>query len=123
MTATIEGDRVPAASASVEEFITEHYWGYATQRDGTTVEYEVEHPPWRIWQGQTPELDCDVAELYGAELLAPLSSPPSSAFVADGSEIVVRRGARIGQGSPESRRVATRTDVASRSDADRRSVA
>ena len=26
---------------SLEEFITEHYWGYSTQRDGGTVEYQV----------------------------------------------------------------------------------
>ena len=25
--------------------ITEHYWGYSAQRDGGTVEYQVEHPP------------------------------------------------------------------------------
>jgi hypothetical protein len=27
---------------SEESFITEHYWGYARQRDGATVEYRVE---------------------------------------------------------------------------------
>src|SRR5204863_2945524 len=28
---------------SEAEFITEHYWGYSRQRDGSTMEYRVEH--------------------------------------------------------------------------------
>jgi hypothetical protein len=36
-------------NGSEAEFITEHYWGYARQRDGGTSEYEVEHPRWRVW--------------------------------------------------------------------------
>ena len=35
-------------TGSQSEFITEHYWGYCSQRDGGTVEYQVEHPPWRV---------------------------------------------------------------------------
>ena len=30
---------------SLEEFIVEHYWGYARGRDGRTREYRVAHPP------------------------------------------------------------------------------
>ena len=38
-----------------EEFIAEHYWGYVVQRDGGTLEYEVEHPRWRVWRiAETP---------------------------------------------------------------------
>ena len=29
-------------------FIAEHYWGYAVQMDGSTLEYQVEHPRWRV---------------------------------------------------------------------------
>ena len=46
-------------------FITEHYWGYAAQRDGGTMEYQVGHPPWRVWRASSYELDCDVRALYG----------------------------------------------------------
>jgi hypothetical protein len=37
----------------------------------------------------------DPAPLYGEAFAAALRQPPRSAFVADGSEVVVRRGVRI----------------------------
>ena len=59
------GGAVPAAG-SQEEFITEHYWGYTRQRDGTTVEiHEVRHPRWRVWEGTGAALDCDAGQVYG----------------------------------------------------------
>jgi uncharacterized protein YqjF (DUF2071 family) len=93
--ARISGEPSPAASESQEEFITEHYWGYTAQSDGGTVEYEVEHPPWRVWQAQDVDFDCDVKALYGPDFASALSGKSSSAFVADGSAIVVRKGRRI----------------------------
>ncbi|HEX9939961.1 MAG TPA: DUF2071 domain-containing protein [Longimicrobium sp.] len=93
--ARVSGASQPLVAGSEEEFITEHYWGYAAQRDGGTVEYRVEHPSWRVWKADEARLDADVAALYGAEFAAPLAAPPSSAFVADGSPIVVRRPRRI----------------------------
>jgi len=35
------------------EFITEHYWGYTRQRNGDTLEYQVEHPAWNVWEATT----------------------------------------------------------------------
>lgn len=83
------------ASGSEEEFIFEHYWGYSRQRDGGTVEYEVEHPPWRVWPVEAAKLECDVAALYGPEFVPALRAQPRSAFVAEGSAVRVRRGVRI----------------------------
>jgi uncharacterized protein YqjF (DUF2071 family) len=80
---------------SEETFITEHYWGYSRQRDGGTVEYQVEHPPWRVYRCEQAQLHCRVAELYGPEFAAPLAQSPSSAFLADGSAVTVRRGMRL----------------------------
>lgn len=91
----VVGEPALAAPDSEEAFITEHYWGYCRQRDGGTVEYQVEHPRWRVWRGTEPRFECDVAKFYGAEFSKALSGPISSAFVADGSEVVVRRGRRI----------------------------
>jgi uncharacterized protein len=85
----------PLVDGSEAEFITEHYWGYAMQRDGGTVEYRVEHPRWLVWEASAGALDCDVRGVYGAEFVEALQGEPSSAFVAVGSEITVRRGARI----------------------------
>lgn len=95
MSVALAGEPYLPSADSEEQFITEHYWGYATQRDGSTVEYQVEHPPWRVWRGYRPELDCDVAALYGAEFAPCLLATPSSCFLAEGSGVVVRRGARL----------------------------
>lgn len=83
------------ALASEEEFITEHYWGYAAQRDGGTVEYRVEHPSWRVWQVSEAEFDCDIPRVYGERFVDTLRAKPSSAFVAEGSPIIVRKGVKI----------------------------
>lgn len=84
--------------ASEAAFITEHYWGYAVQRDGSTLEYQVEHPRWRVAQATAVELVCDVGRLYGDEFAQALSREPASAFLADGSKILVRRGRRLPKG-------------------------
>ncbi len=73
------------------EFITEHYWGYTAQRDGGTVEYRVEHPPWRVWQADAAHVLGDLSATYGATFGAVLGGRPCSAFVAEGSAITVFR--------------------------------
>ena len=52
------------APDSQEAFITEHYWGYTRQRDGSTIEYQVAHPAWRVWDVQTPTLEGEIAATY-----------------------------------------------------------
>ena len=98
LSATMHGEPSPLVSGSEEEFITEHYWGYTRQRDGSTLEYAVEHPSWRVWRADESRFEGNIATLYGAEFANVLAGRPSSAFVADGSEIVVRQGrpTRIG---------------------------
>lgn len=80
---------------SEASFVAEHYWGYAAQRNGSTLEYEVEHPRWRTANADHVEYDCDVAGLYGEEFVEVLSREPVSAFMAEGSAVVVRRGVRL----------------------------
>lgn len=92
LAARVSGEPELPTEGSEEQFITEHYWGYSAQRDGSTVEYGVEHPSWRLWQADEAQLDCDVAALYGARFAAPLAAPPSSALIAEGSPVVVRKG-------------------------------
>jgi uncharacterized protein len=82
-------------AGSEEEFITEHYWGYAAQKDGGCMEYQVEHPSWRVWQVSESSLHCKVAALYGEKYVDALSATASSAFVAEGSPIIVRKGVRL----------------------------
>jgi len=98
LTATCEGPGQALEPGSEAEFITEHYWGYARQRDGSTVEYRVEHPPWRVWKATTHELAADTRALYGEQFGEALERPPVSVFIAEGSPIIVRRGARLENG-------------------------
>ena len=93
--ACVSGEPQPLAPGSAEEFIFEHYWGYTRQRDGGTVEYQVEHPRWRVWTAERAHLDCDIAALYGPAFVPALSAAPRSAFVAEGSPVLVRRGVRV----------------------------
>ncbi|MBL9124583.1 MAG: DUF2071 domain-containing protein [Planctomycetaceae bacterium] len=81
-----------AAGGSLEEFITEHYWGYTRRPDGATLEYQVTHPRWRVWKAAEAHLDCDVADLYGPEFASVLGKSPRSALLAEGSEIAMYRG-------------------------------
>jgi uncharacterized protein YqjF (DUF2071 family) len=90
--ADIAGEPSLAAAGSEPWFITEHYWGYARQRNGTTLEYQVEHPPWRVWQPTQVAVDPDLATYYGSPFTDALRQAPSSAFVADGSEVSVYPG-------------------------------
>lgn len=93
----VEADGAPSlpAPGSEEEFITEHHWGYALQRDNGCVEYRVEHPQWRVWRASSAGLDCSATDLYGPEFSQCLSGSPSSAFMAEGSPVVVHRGTRL----------------------------
>ncbi len=95
LSATIQGEPALPVPGSQEEFITEHYWGYTAQRDGSTVEYKVEHPQWRAWQVESSSLDCDAAALYGSEFADIIRKKPSTAFVAEGSRSVVQGGKRL----------------------------
>lgn len=95
LSAQITGAPQRLQAGSEAEFITEHYWGYAKQRDGGTVEYKVEHPPWQVWRAHTATLDCDVKGIYGEPFVAALREPPTSAFVAVGSPITVYQGIKL----------------------------
>jgi len=86
--------QLPGAG-SLEEFITEHYWGYVRLRNGSTVEYHVEHPRWTVKRATSVELSCDAGGLYGDVWEEPLRQPPMSAFIANGSGVTVFRGAVI----------------------------
>lgn len=90
-----QGSPQPLQPGSQEEFIAEHYWGYAKQRDGGTVEYQVEHPPWNVWQATSHCFECDVTAVYGEKFAPILQATPASVFLADGSAVTVRQGVRI----------------------------
>ncbi|HVD98671.1 MAG TPA: DUF2071 domain-containing protein [Cytophagaceae bacterium] len=82
-------------SGLVEDFITEHYWGYNKYSEHITMEYEVEHPSWKVY----PVLDFNIhmrfKELYGEPFASVLQSRPLSILMAEGSEILVRSGSKL----------------------------
>ena len=87
----IDGAPAPLVPGSEAEFITEHYWGYA-DGSGRTLEYRVEHPPWRVWPAHDSTLRCAVPRLNGPAFADALAAPPRSAFLAEGSAVAVHRG-------------------------------
>jgi uncharacterized protein YqjF (DUF2071 family) len=95
--ARVSGVPAPPEQGSEAEFITEHYWGYTRQRDGRTLEYQVEHPRWRVWMADHCWFHGPAASLYGPDLGRVLSGDPRSAFVAVGSPVVVHHGRALNQ--------------------------
>lgn len=93
----VEASGRPAVPApgSLEEFITEHYWGYASQPGGGCLEYQVAHEKWRVWTANPAGFEGEMSALYGPKLAACLNRPPDSAFLAEGSPVVVYQGAKI----------------------------
>ncbi len=86
----------PMAKNSIEEFITEHYWGYTKLSLTETSEYAVEHPRWETYRVTDFQVDIDFAGLYGANFAALRDQKPHSVLLAEGSEILVRAGGRLG---------------------------
>jgi uncharacterized protein len=93
--AAANGTPLLPATGSLEQFITEHYWGYAAQRDGGCIEYQVQHPRWKVWATAEAVFEGEMEELYGRELNSVLGAAPQSAFLAEGSAVSVHRGRRL----------------------------
>ena len=95
LSARTDGPARPLQPGSEAEFITEHYWGYCRQRDGGTLEYQVTHPRWDVWDATQSEVSGDLEATYGPVMAAALRGTPRSAFVAVGSDITVYQPTRL----------------------------
>jgi uncharacterized protein len=95
LSVAVDRDPQPLRAGSQEEFIAEHYWGYTGQRDGSTLEYHVQHPPWQVAAATQASLDCDASLVYGDAFAESLRGRPASAFLAEGSPVTVSRGVRL----------------------------
>jgi uncharacterized protein YqjF (DUF2071 family) len=80
---------LPLAGGSAEEFITEHFWGYAGREGRPTGEYEVAHPRWDIYNVEQYSVDCDFGGLYGPAFGPLRERQPQSVFLAEGSPVEV----------------------------------
>jgi uncharacterized protein YqjF (DUF2071 family) len=79
----------PLAAGSQEEFITEHFWGYAQGGGDRTGEYQVAHPRWDIYPVTEFDIDCDFNALYGPQFAELSLRKPQSVFLAEGSPVEV----------------------------------
>ncbi len=60
-----EGESFLPPEGSLSQFITEHYWGYAAQRGGGCLEYEVQHPRWPVRKARRVGFFGNTARLFG----------------------------------------------------------
>jgi hypothetical protein len=95
LSAMAPGAAMPLERDSEAEYVTEHYWGYTRQRDGSTLEYRVDHPRWLVRDAAGPSFEGPAALLYGPALAHVMAGEPCSAHIAVGSEVAVHRGRRI----------------------------
>jgi uncharacterized protein len=89
ITATTATEALPMLPGSEEEFIAEHYWGYAKYNEQTTFEYAVQHPAWKVYKVKDYIIDCDFTALYGDEFSFLQNAKPNSVFMAQGSAITI----------------------------------
>lgn len=80
---------------SIEEFITEHYKGFAKMNALKTVQYTVEHPRWLVYPLHNFEIRCNYGKLYGSDFEFLQTEKPHSVLLAEGSDILVRKGVTI----------------------------
>jgi uncharacterized protein len=98
VSAEVRGAAAPINPGDEVGFITEHYFGYTAQRNGSTVEYRVAHERWRYWHAIQCAFQCDVPAVYGAEWAESLSAAPVSAFVCDGAPVSISFPVRLPTG-------------------------
>ncbi|MCU7551495.1 DUF2071 domain-containing protein [Chitinophagaceae bacterium LB-8] len=94
---TVQADAIPLqiTEGSEEEFITEHYWGYARINDTLTSQYEVKHPKWKIYQVNEYSIHVDFKDVYGTKFSFLTGQIPNSVMLAEGSAIEIIAGTRI----------------------------
>ena len=86
---------MPFSAGSLEEFITEHYWGYAQINTQSSMEYGVEHPQWKLFPVKEYSVQCHFRQLYGDSFAFLDDAAPHSVLLAEGSDVIVRRGIEI----------------------------
>ncbi len=82
-------------TGSLEEFTTEHYWGYTPRRNGGTAEYAVEHRRWGVYPVHEHRIACDFASLYGPAFADLSGRAPDNILLAEGAPVRIRWGGNI----------------------------
>ncbi|MEM6515396.1 MAG: DUF2071 domain-containing protein [Bacteroidota bacterium] len=79
---------------SMDEFITEHYFGY-TKYKNKTFQYEVVHPIWEILEVKDHSVDMDFELNYGKPFSILNQMEPTSVILARGSEVTVKNKSTV----------------------------
>jgi len=87
------GVRVPTKQAlpdqaSLAQFITEHYWGYA-KAPRYTLEYQVHHPSWTCCEVKDYIIQIDFGAVYGQAFAFLQQQRPDQVLYAAGSDVGV----------------------------------
>ena len=90
----------PMQPGSLDEFITEHYWGYTPRRShggkaGGTSQYAVEHRRWQVYPVQSYKVAADFGSLYGPAFADLSRREPDHVLLAEGAPVAIRWGGRI----------------------------
>jgi len=81
---TTRSDSEPGEE-SIESFIRDHYLGYTKAGRDQTMEFQVEHRPWKIFPSQSFEMNLDIKNIYGDEFEEYFAQTPLTSFLMDGS--------------------------------------
>lgn len=92
---TKAGEPSFASADSEESFVLEHYYAYNISRAGQTLEYQVEHPRWRVCHARVDVFEIDADEIYGRALGNAFRRRPASICIAEGSEVRVHEGVAL----------------------------
>jgi uncharacterized protein YqjF (DUF2071 family) len=95
MDAVAKGKSEPITPGSLEEFFTEHYWGYTKRSRGATSQYEVRHPRWMVYPISRCVIEADFEALYGPQFASLNVRQPDSVLLAEGSPVSVHSGTRL----------------------------
>ncbi len=82
-------------AGSLEDFITEHYYGYTGGKGQRTIEYRVEHPSWRTFALQDYRIDLDFGAVYGEAWSRITGMKPHSVLMAEGSDVNLYSGQKL----------------------------
>lgn len=87
-TAVAAGPAETPRPSTLESFLVERHFSYTQQPNGTTLEYRVDHSPWRVFATASRHCVADYTALYGPEI-GSLLTQPASELIAEGSPVRV----------------------------------
>ncbi|GAC1414589.1 MAG: DUF2071 domain-containing protein [Acidobacteriaceae bacterium] len=88
----------PIVPHSIEDFITEHYFGYTRRTRGATSEYGVLHPRWHTYPIRSHSIEFDTAALYGPAFASLATRPPDNIQRAERDPITLLPRQRLPAG-------------------------